>query len=101
MILRKIAGQDRRLARGSSAFEKRVCERGSLIIEALVGGVILGLVSVSLYGAFSFGFATVRVSQESVRADQIIVDRLETLEVYDWSKLISGTFVQTNFTSYF
>lgn len=84
-----------------TAYQKRSSERGSFIVEALVGGVILVLVAVSLHGAFSFGFATVRVAQEGVCADQIIVDRLETLEVYNWAKLTSGTFVATNFTSYF
>jgi hypothetical protein len=80
---------------------KRAVERGSIIIEALVGAAILGVVAVSLCGAFSFGFATVRTNQEGIRADQIIVDRLETLEVYNWQELTGGTFITTNFTSYF
>jgi hypothetical protein len=90
-----------RLSRNGNENRFRAAERGSVIIEALVGAVILGLVAVSLCGGFSFGFATVRTSQEAVRADQIIVDRLETLEVYDWAKITSGTFVATNFTSYY
>lgn len=76
-------------------------EQGSSIVEAMVGSVVLSMVALSLYSAFSFGFKTVQVSQENVRADQIIVDKLETIEVYNWQKLINGTFVSTNFTSYY
>jgi len=101
MIVRISAKPGRGTAPGVTAFEKRISERGSLILEALVGGAILGLVAVSLYGAFSFGFKTIRVSQEDIRADQILVDKLETLQVYKWSKLTSGTFFPASFTASF
>jgi hypothetical protein len=66
-----------------------------------VGSVVLSMVALSLYSGISFGFKTVQVANENVRADQIIVDKLETIEVYNWPKLTSGTFIPTNFTSYF
>jgi hypothetical protein len=78
----------------------RPAERASSIVEAMVGSVILSMVALSVYSGISFGFKTVQVANENVRADQIIVDKLETIEVYSWPKLISGTFVPTNFTSY-
>ena len=80
---------------------RRASEAGSLIIEALVAGVILALVVVSLYGAFSLGFTSIRLAQENVRADQILVDKLETLRVYDWSKITGSSFIPTNFTTAF
>ena len=89
-----------RFSKRDIASSARHSECGSSIVEAMVGSVVLSMVALSLYSGFSFGFKTVQVSQENVRADQIIVDKLETIEVYNWSKLISGTFVPTNFTSY-
>lgn len=66
----------------------------------MVGAAILAFTVVSLYGAFSFGFSTIRLSQEEVRADQILVQKLETLRVYDWSQ-ITNNYVPKNFTSTF
>jgi hypothetical protein len=66
----------------------------------MVGVGILAFTIVSLYGAFSFGFSTIRLSQEEVRADQILVQKLETLRVYDWLK-VTNNYVPTNFTSTF
>ena len=58
---------------------------------------LLMLVVAGLFGAFSFGFSTIKVSQEDVRASQILLQKLETLRIYDWSKITNGWF-PTNFT---
>jgi hypothetical protein len=68
------------------------------LVEVVIGAAILALTIVSLYGAFSFGFSTIKVSQEDVRADQILVQKLETLRVYDWTNIINN-YVPTNFTA--
>jgi len=73
---------------------------GYTFIEVLVAAALLGFLVFSLYTTFSFGFATVALSQENLRADQILVQKLETLRVYDWSK-IDSSYIPTNFTSSF
>jgi hypothetical protein len=70
------------------------------IVEVLVGVAILALTTVALYGAFSFGFTTIRLSQEEVRADQILVQKLETLRIYDWSALTNNYLPATFSASY-
>ena len=61
---------------------------------------ILTFVVVSLYAAFSFGFACINVAREDLRADQVLVQKLETLREYDWSSLTNG-YVLTNSTAVF
>src|SRR5689334_13133163 len=73
--------------------------RGFSLVETMVACLILGILLTSLYGAFSFGFNVVKLSQEEVRADQLLVERLETLRVYDWS-LITNNSVNSSFTGY-
>lgn len=68
------------------------------LIEIMIAGGLLAFFVFSIYTAFSFGFATIKVSQESVRADQILVQKMETLRMYDWNKVNSG-FIPTNFTT--
>ena len=63
---------------------------------------IAGIVMVALFGAFSNGFSTIRVNQESVRADQILVEKLETFRLYPWSSITNSGFITpTNFTTRF
>jgi len=80
---------------------RRTYQAGFTLVEATVGAAILGFTMAALYGAFSFGFATIKLSQEEVRADQILVQKLETLRVYDWTQ-VTGGYLQTNpFTAYY
>jgi hypothetical protein len=66
----------------------------------MVGVCLLTLMVVSIFGGFSFGFSVVKLSQEDTRASQILLQKVETLRVYDWYKLTNGYF-PTNFTATF
>ena len=78
----------------------RRLQQGYTFIEIMVAGALLGFMVFSVYTAFSFGFATIALSQENLRADQILVQKLETLRVYDWGKLNSG-YIPSSFTNSF
>ena len=89
-------------------FQPGYCVRGGCVnsaqaftlAETVVATLLLTLVLVALYAAFSFGFGTIKLSQEDLRADQILVQKLETLRVYDWSKITSG-YIPTDLTESF
>jgi hypothetical protein len=70
------------------------------LAELIVGAAVLALTIVALYGAFSFGFSTIKLSQEEVRADQILVQKLETMRVYNWTNIVNN-YIPTNFTEWF
>jgi len=67
-----------------------VGEGGHSLVEVMFATLALTMVVIGLYGAFSFGFATIRMAQEDLGADQMMVQKLETLRIYDWSKITSG-----------
>jgi hypothetical protein len=58
---------------------------------------ILGLVIFSLYAALSFGFTTIRLAQENVRADQILTQKMETIRVCHWSKVFTPGYLPQTF----
>ena len=79
-------------------------QRGFGMISIMIGGCILGLFVACLYGTYSFGFALIRMSQEDVRADQTLVQKLETLPLYNWSQsqpTIAGGIIPATFTNSF
>ncbi len=94
-------GQPRQSGGPCFGFASAQVQKGAFtLVEVVVGAGILALTIVTLYGAFSFGFSTIKVSQEDVRADQILVQKLETLRVYDWTNIVNN-YVLTNFTAYY
>lgn len=74
--------------------------RAFTLVELMVGAGVLAVTIVALYGAFSFGFSTIKLSQEEVRADQILVQKLETLRVYNWTNIVNN-YIPTNFPEWF
>ena len=93
-------GQPRQCGGRCFGFALAKAETGFTLVEVIVGAAILAVTVLALYGAFSFGFSTIKVSQEDVRADQILVQKLETLRIYNWTNIINN-YVGTNFTAYY
>ncbi len=80
---------------------KSAGRRAFTLIETVVAFGILGLVIFSFYAALSSGFTTIRVSQEDVRADQILMQKLETLRVYHWTRIFTNGYVPDTFQTGF
>ena len=70
-------------------------------MEAMVGFLILGITISALFGGFSFGFNTIKLSQEEVRADQILVEKLESLRVYNWTNVTTTGYIPSTFPAYY
>jgi hypothetical protein len=66
----------------------------------MVGLLILGVTVAALCGGFSFGFNSIKLSQEEVRADQILVQKLESLRIYQFAN-VNSAYIPTNFTAYY
>ena len=83
----------------------KVCKvgrrRAFTLIETVVAFGILAIVIFSLYAALSFGFTTIRLSQENVRADQILMQKMETIRVYHWSQVFNAGYLPSTFQTSF
>jgi hypothetical protein len=71
------------------------------LAEIMVSVFVLAVMLTSLYAGFSSGFAIVKLSQENLRATQIMVQKLEDVRIYTWSQVTNTTFLRTNFTDYY
>ena len=73
--------------------------RAYTVVEVLVSVCVLGIMLVSLYGGFSAGFAVVQVARENMRATQIMVQRIETMRLYNWDQILkTNNFLKSTFT---
>ena len=75
--------------------------RAFSLIEALVATLVLGISFVSLFAAFSTGFAAVEVSRENLRATQVLLEKLETIRLYSWTQINQSGFIPSTFTAPF
>lgn len=74
-------------------------EAGFTLAELMVGCALLAVMAVSLYGGISFGFATITMARQNLRATQIALEKMEIVRMYSWDQVNSNGFVPLNFTA--
>ena len=75
--------------------------RAYTIAEVLVGIVVLGILTVSLFGAFSSGLAVAQLTRENLRATQILTQKQEALRLLTWSQGANPALATTEFTDWY
>ena len=72
------------------------------LVETMVGVAVTGIMIVSLYGGFAFGFQEVRLAREEERATQILLERMEVVRLFNWDQVINlPGYIPTSFTAPF
>jgi prepilin-type N-terminal cleavage/methylation domain-containing protein len=80
---------------------RRSAESAFSLVEVIVCTAIMAVVFVSLYGGISSGFAVVNLARENLRANQIIVEKMETIRLYNWDQINSNGFLPPTFSAPF
>jgi hypothetical protein len=62
-------------------------ETAYTLAEVLVGLLLIAVVAISLFAAFSAGFAVAGLQREDLRATQIMMRKLEGIRLCTWSQL--------------
>jgi hypothetical protein len=78
----------------------RAC-RAFSTIEVTVASAISAVMFLTLYAGVSWGFATIKVAREDLRATQIALEKMETMRMYSWEQINSNGFVPPTFTAPF
>lgn len=71
------------------------------MVEVLVAMSIIGILFVSMYGGISSGFAVVHSARETMRANQLMLEKMETIRLYTWEQINSNGFVAPTFSASF
>lgn len=55
----------------------------------MVGVMVMGILSASLYAGLSFGFTQIRLAREDERATQVLAERMEVVRLLNWDQLVN------------
>src|SRR5882672_783086 len=59
-------------------------------VEVIIAMAAVGVVVVALYLGISSGFSIIRLARENLRATQIMVEKMETVRLYNWDQINSN-----------
>jgi hypothetical protein len=71
------------------------------LVEVVFAMALVSVLFVSLYGGIASGFGLVNLARENLRANQILVEKMETLRLYSWDQVNSNGFIPSTFTAQF
>ena len=76
-------------------------QSGFTLAETLIATLAAAVMLLALYASFTFGYATMRVTREDIRATQIIVQRMEAIRLLPYDFVANPATYPTNVTAYF
>lgn len=77
------------------------CESGFTLIEVIASVAVLGIAFAALLAGLAWNVSTVKFARETVRATQIMEDKLETIRLYSWDQIMTPGFVTNQFYASF
>jgi len=79
----------------------RPSEAAFSLVEMLMAMSILAVGTVSLFGGISYGFASITLARQNLRATQIALEKMEIVRMYSWDQINSNGYVPATFTAPF
>jgi prepilin-type N-terminal cleavage/methylation domain-containing protein len=74
---------------------------GFTLVEVMVAVGVMGIMFVSLYAGFAFGFTQIQLVRENDRATQILEEKMEVARLYNWDQVNDSSYIPTSFTAPF
>ena len=76
---------------------RRSGKKAFFLVEAVIGMSLLGLVFMAMYTGLVTTTFSVQLSRENLRATQIMAEKLDTIRLYGYSKIIDPRYLQGQF----
>jgi type II secretory pathway pseudopilin PulG len=86
--------------RGACRVDRR--RRGGFsLLETCVGMAVVGVTFSALYSGMTFGIGNVQRARETLRATQVMAEKLDTIRLYTYDKIATPGYVPGTFTAPF
>lgn len=76
----------------------RKAQHASTIVEVVVATVIIAIAGAGIITSVNYGLFIMQVARENARASQIMLERLESVRLYNWTEVTNAGYVPTTFT---
>jgi prepilin-type N-terminal cleavage/methylation domain-containing protein len=73
-------------------------QRGATLVEVIIAVVILAILGAGIVSSINYGMFMMLLARENARATQVMLEKLESIRLYDWYEVTSNGFVPSQFT---
>ncbi len=71
---------------------------GTTLVDIVISTCVLSIMAAGIIGCFSYGFLVMQMARENQRATQIMLEKFETVRLYNWDQVLSPGFIPASFT---
>ncbi len=75
----------------------RVAQGAFSLVEVAFGMALAGVMLTALYTGLTYGFSVMKLARENTRATQILVEKMETIRLYNWDQINTPSFLPPTF----
>ncbi len=68
------------------------------LVEVVMAAAMLAIMGGGIFGCFRYGFFTLQLVRENQRATQIMLEKVETIRLYNWDQVNLSGFIPGTFT---
>ena len=76
----------------------RKSQRGGTLVEVVMATAILAMMGAGIVGSINYGMFMMRLARENARATQVMLEKLESIRLYNWDQVNTSGFVPQDFT---
>jgi type II secretory pathway pseudopilin PulG len=78
---------------------KTLGTRAATLVEVVIAVSIVAISAAGLISALGYGFTATQTLRENQRGTQILLEKAETLRLYNWDQVNSNGFIPSSFTA--
>jgi|ERR1044071_3430214 type II secretory pathway pseudopilin PulG len=71
---------------------------GVSLAEVVMATAIIAMLGGGVVSSINYGLLVMRIARENQRATQVMVERLESIRLYNWDQVTTANFIPTSFT---
>src|SRR5690348_10957125 len=75
----------------------RKVEAAGTLVEVIVATVIIAIAAAGIIGSINYGMFVTQLARENARATQIMLEKVESIRLYNWSQVTNSGFVPATF----
>src|SRR2546423_4684846 len=72
---------------------------GFSLVEATIGMGVAAITIFAVYAAINFGFSSIGIARENLRATQILTEKMEVIRLCNWDQITTAGYLPANFTA--
>jgi type II secretory pathway pseudopilin PulG len=73
-------------------------QSGLTFVDVIMATAVISIMSLGVVGSLTYGFFVMQMARENQRATQVMLEKVETLRLYNWDQVNSNGFIPTSFT---